>query len=153
MSRAITRVAGQRPGAHSVFALLLVAWLNLALTPCAMAFDATPDHNCPHCPPAAAVHDAHGDNDAGHGGHGMADQPMPCATAAADCLSPDESTLDARTGFVKLKDAPAEQPLAILPHQVVLPAAPARAPASRNCHYRNPGHPRPLNVLYCVYLK
>ncbi len=151
MSRAITRGAGQRPGAHSVLALLLVAWLNLVLTPCAMAFDAAPEHECPHCPPAAAAHIGHGDSVAGHR---MADQPMPCATAAADCLSPDDSTLDARTGSVKLKkDAPAEQPVAILPHQLVLPAAPARTPAPRNCQYRNPGNPLPLNVLYCVYLK
>jgi len=83
----------------------------------------------------------------------MADKPGPCATTAAGCLSPDESTLDLRTGFVKLKDAPAEQPLAILPPQVLLPAAALRTPGPHRCHYRPPGTRPPLNILYCVYLK
>lgn len=139
MNRLVHRQAGTRPGAHSVLALLMVVWLNLALTPCAMAFDTAPEteqahgleqqheHECPHCPPAA--------------------------TTVADCLSHDESTLDARNGLVKLKDAPAEQPVAILPPQVLLPAAVVRSPAPHRRHYRTPGNPPPLNVLYCVYLK
>ncbi|MDZ7769923.1 MAG: hypothetical protein U5K38_12965 [Woeseiaceae bacterium] len=141
MNRAITRQAAQRPGAHSVLALLMVAWLNLALMPCAMAFEAVPEtewshgheqpeqheHDCPHCPPAG--------------------------TTAADCLSPDESTLDARNGYVKLKDAPAEQPVVIMPPQFLSPTAVLRSPAPDRCYYQSPGTPPPLNVLYCVYLK
>ncbi len=121
----------------------MVAWLNLALTPCAMAFDAVPEteqahghgqqheqqheHNCPRCPPAA--------------------------TTVVDCVSPDESALDARNSFVKLKDAPAEQPVAILPPEVLFPVAVVRSPAPDRCYYQTPGNPPPLNILYCVYLK
>lgn len=121
----------------------MAAWLNLALMPCAMAFEAVPEtewsqgheqkqqeqheHDCPHCPPAGMT--------------------------AADCLSPDESTLDARNGCVKLKDAPAEQPVVMMPPQFLLPATVLRSPAPDRCYSRYPGSPPPLNVLYCVYLK
>lgn len=85
----------------------MVAWLNVALTPCAMAFETGPEteqshyheqqqheheNECPHCPPAGRT--------------------------AAECPSPVKSTLVAHNGFVKLKDAPAEQPVAILQDRV-----------------------------------
>lgn len=123
--------------------------MNLALQPCAMALDATDDHECPHCPPAHTTQ---------HGEHAPSARlatmdEMPCATSADDCSLVDDLKYDGRNTELKLKDAPGDVPLAIVPANPQILATrssaeigwfPARSPP--------PGNHTPLNVLYCVYL-
>jgi hypothetical protein len=138
------------PGARRVLVLLIVAWLNLALQPCAMALGADPVPDCPHCPSAQASEDA------AQAMHAAADAAMPCATSVGsvgDCDSLDEMRADSRAGELKVKDAPGDQPVALLPAAALVDqwafAAPAALPVRCNCPAASP----PLNVLYCVYLK
>lgn len=141
-------LAGRPPGAQRVLALLFVAWLNLALQPCAMALGADPQPDCPHCPPAAS------DADARHGMHAPADAANPCATAVADCSATDDSSFDSRTGQLKLKDVPGDQLVAILPARVMTSGYRLSAQVSSSRYRRpDPGAACSLNILHCVYLK
>jgi len=125
--------------------LFAAVWLNLAVQPCAMAYESD-DHDCPHCPPAQ-THE-HGDM------HGGMDQKMPCADGAADCTIEEDWSHDARGAKSKLKDVPAEIPVAIAPQelnvQLYRPAGTAGPPG---CSLAQAGASPPLHVLYCVYLK
>lgn len=125
--------------------LFVAVWLNLAMQPCAMAYQAEDDHDCPHCPPAAA-HD-HGDR------HGGSDGPMPCADGAADCMIDDDWSHDGRGGSSKLKDASGDSPVAIIHHEYARTTLQHRdttlRPRTLSVHA---GVPPPLHVLYCVYL-
>jgi len=125
--------------------LFVAVWLNLAVQPCAMAYEAE-DHDCPHCPPAA-THE-HGDM------HGSMDANMPCADGASDCNIDDHWNHDSRGSQSKLKDAPADSLIAVAPHELDVAthrrhetSAPSRDSAVQA------GAPPPLYVLNCVYLK
>ena len=65
--------------------LLAVMWLNMAITPCAMAFESD-DHDCPHCPPA----EEHAM--AGHHGHGEVERS--CDTMQSDCCDLAEAVVE-----------------------------------------------------------
>lgn len=78
---------------------------------------------------------------------------MPCATSVDDCSLADDLKHDGRNTELKLKDAPGDVPLAVLPaipHDLATRLVaeigwfPARSPP--------PGNHTPLNILYCVYL-
>jgi hypothetical protein len=139
----------QTPWARSVLGLFVVVWLNLALQPCAMAMGGDDDHDCPHCPPGHTQE---------HDGHDMASieavgHDMPCATVAADCSVLDDYNYDGRAVQLKVKDAPSDLPVALLPSEQFLADAQsnlvAYAPPNIN---HPPGPSLPLNILYCVYL-
>lgn len=136
---------GRQTWGRRALGLFVAVWLNLAVQPCAMAYEAD-DHDCPHCPPAQ-THE-HGDM------HGGMDQKMPCADGAADCAIDEDWSHDARGAQHKLKDLPAEIPVAIAPQelnaQLYRPAGPA---GLSGFSPERAGAPPPLNVLYCVYLK
>jgi len=124
--------------------LFVAVWLNLALQPCAMAFEAAA--GCPDCPPAKMQH---------HDGmHGNMEREMPCADAVADCMLDADWSHDGRSGTAKLKDAPAATLVAIIPHELSLsfhnPGNAALRPRYASAHT---GAPPPLHVLNCVYLK
>lgn len=134
--------------ARRAFGAFVVVWLNLILQPCAMAIGSEPD--CPNCPPS---HTPHID------GHEMATsdtvkQAMPCASGAVDCDILDDFNHDGRTAQVKVKDAPDELPIALLPAAVVASCIkPVRQrDPSPVCLYP-PGTPPALTKLYCIYLK
>ena len=148
MKHHASTVAGRQQGARTLFALLVVAGLNLALQPCAMAFGGASAPLCPHCPPATgASHD-------GHAMHESAVRSGPCATSTVDCGALDTFRIDGRAATLKAKDAPGDQVLAILP-------AVAEADAGRWLtrraipRYRgpDPGAAPPLTILYCSFLK
>lgn len=136
----------QQTWGRRALGLFVAVWLNLALQPCAMAFEFADDSDCLNCPPAQ-MHE-HGDM------RGNMDQKMPCADSMADCAIVDDLNVDARGDQLKLKDAPADTPLAIAPHELTLPF---QQPVDAKLHPRyasvHAGAPPPLNVLYCVYLK
>ncbi len=121
--------------------MLVVMWLNLVVTPCAMALDSD-DHDCPHCPPA----EEHGM--AGHHGHGEVERS--CATMQSDCCDLAEATVETRTEKSASKNspdlvqvvAPAYVDLLLQNDRIVAAADPPDPPGVS---------PR-LHVLNCVYL-
>lgn len=115
-----------------------------------MAFGGEHDGDCPNCPPSHSEQ---------HDGHNlapsdMADHEMPCASGVADCSILDELNYDGRNAQLKVKDAPEDLPVAILPvAQVALDIKPTRRIYLRPIQSHPPGPPQALNKLYCVYLK
>lgn len=126
--------------------LFVAVWLNLALQPCAMAYDVDADADCPNCPPAEMQH-----HDAMHGD---TEHDMPCADAASDCMLDADLNHDGRGGQIKLKDAPTVAPIAITTNELLLPF---NHPGNATLHPRyaseHAGAPPSLHVLHCVYLK
>ena len=127
--------------------LLAVMWLNMAVTPCAMAFDGG-DHDCPHMPPADE-HAMAGHHDHDHGkGHDQA--ASSCITLQADCCDAPDATHGLRTDSVELEtspdvifaDTPAIAGLSLLPALFSAAADPPDPPDAFP----------PRHVLFCVYL-
>jgi hypothetical protein len=123
--------------------LFAAVWLNLALSPCVMAYQAVDQHDCPDCPTSAMI---------GHHGmqDGKADQ-APCADDLADCMIDDEISHDGRAGQLKIDDAPdtglvfyAGEPDSL--DFRICPGALPRYAASR------PGAPPPIYLINCVFL-
>jgi hypothetical protein len=126
--------------------LFVAVWLNLALQPCAMAYDVEADADCPDCPPAGMQH---------HDGmHSDMGRDMPCADADTDCMLDADWNHDGRSGQSKLKDAQPDVPIAIAAHERALPFS-RRANTTLYPRYASvyAGAPPPLHVLHCVYLK
>ena len=137
--------ARRKPAAlrRKVLGLLTVLWLNLAVLPCAMAFESA--ETCPHCPPA----DEH--EMASHHGHGDVEARPACATVQVDCCDPSEASIDTRGG--KLEARPASEVVFVMAPPIA--ALPVRSPGQRYCATDPPDAPGvapPLHVLYCVYL-
>lgn len=134
-----------RSWGRSALGLFAAVWLNLALQPCAMAYEVENDHECPHCPPTEMQghHDMHDGMDAG----------MPCADGLSDCsLDPDFSH-DGRGGQTQLKDVKSDGPAIAVPMDLVAPFdTVARERSPPRFETVHPGSPPPLHVLYCVYL-
>lgn len=139
----------QAPRAHHAFGVFVVMWLNLVLQPCAMAFSGDPKPDCPDCPPAHSQHDGHE-----MASMDMADQGMPCAGSSANCGVLDHLNYDGRNAQLKVKDAPDDSPVAVLPFaNLTTDTKPARHAYLRPIQRHPPGPPPALNKLYCVYLK
>ncbi len=138
------------PWTRRVLGMFVVVCLNMALQPCAMAFGGAGENDCMHCPPALA------EEGASHSMHHADDsngRSAPCATGMSQCVVGDDINIDSRTSTVKVKDVPADMPLAIVSSMVVLAPAEYSASLPRSCTRSYlPGDPPPLNVLYCVYL-
>ncbi len=122
-------------------ALLAVMWLNMVITPCAMAFESD-DHDCPHCPPA----EEH--SMAGHHGHGKVERS--CATMQSECCDLAEATVESRPDKSQFKAYPDIAPIGaamladlLLPDDRAVTAADPPGP---------PGPSQRLHVLNCVYL-
>ena len=134
----IHRITATRRGLTRA-ALLAVVWLNMAVTPCAMAFEAA-EHDCPHCPPA----EEHAMPE--HHGHGEVERS--CATMQSDCCDVVEATVDTRNDKFRTSpdvvyiSAPVVAGLSPSRPQITVAADPPDPPpASRRLH-----------VLNCVYL-
>jgi len=126
-----------------VLGLLAIVWLNMAILPCAMAFQG--DEDCPHCPPAEDQEMA------SHHEHGEASAETSCATSQPDCCDAMAASVDVRGSKLEFKPA----------SDVVLITAPVptRLPTSVLGHRhgaldppRIVGSSPPLHVLFCVYL-
>ncbi len=133
---------------RSVLGLLGVLWLNMAVLPCAMAFQG--DDDCPHCPPAEQHEKDH--KMAAHHGHDQADVDPSCATEQTECCDAIEASVDARGG--KLDYKPASDTVFVT---APLPDHSSRHLAAMWHAAADPpdivGSSPPFRVLYCVYLK
>lgn len=135
----------QQSWGRRALGLFVAVWLNLAMQPCAMAYEVE-DHDCPHCPPAE-THE-HGDM------HGHMDADMPCADGASDCSIDDHWNHDSRGGQSKLKDTTSDPLIAIAPDEPTALSDHARdAPVQPRRTSVQAGAPPPLYILNCAYLK
>jgi len=142
--------ASRTPAAlrRKVLGLLAIVWLNMAVLPCAMAFQG--DDDCPHCPPAGEHEEGH--DMAAHHGHDDTKSEPSCATAQTDCCDAVAASVDARGGKIEYKNA------ADIVFVGVPPAEGCQR--QRGAHSYGSSDPPdiagaslPLNVLNCVYLK
>ena len=139
----------QTPWARHALGVIVVMWLNLVLQPCAMAFGGNSDQDCPDCPPAHSQHDGHE-----MASMDIADLGMPCAGISADCGVLDDLNYDGRNAQLKVKDAPDDSPVVVLPFaNLATDIKPARRAYLRPIQRHPPGPSPALNKLYCVYLK
>ncbi len=120
--------------------IFMIFWLNLAVAPCAMAFDVADD--CPQCPPEVGREMAH------HGHHES--EPMSdCLSMPSDCCDLEAAAVDKRgSKFDGQGDLPLISIASAWPtlHTVRVPRHDIRPPDPGN-------HSPPLHVLHCVYLK
>jgi len=120
--------------------LFVAVWLNLALQPCAMAYEV--DDQVPM-------------QMQGHGGmHHDMDEQAPCADSLSDCSIVADLNCDGRGGQVKFKDLSNDIPLAIA--DFVSPLRFQRLRDTKSlprCASLHSGAPPPLYVLHCIYLK
>jgi hypothetical protein len=129
---------------RNVLGLLAIVWINMAVLPCAMAFQVEDD--CPHCPPAEQ-HEM-----AAHQGHGKATAKPPCATSQPDCCDVVAASIDTRGGQLEFKPA-SELALVTTPAVANVPARAARHVGPRSDPPDICGSSPPLHVLFCIYLK
>jgi len=121
--------------------LLAIVWLNLALTPCAIAFDS--EHECPH----GAQPEHH--EMAGHHGE-MAEHS--CASMQEACCEIADATVDTRSGSIQFEDSPDIEVLGAPSPGESINRASARYMAAADPP-DPPGPSRALHKLFCVYLK
>jgi hypothetical protein len=133
--------------------VLVVVWLNLAITPCAMAFGA--EHACDHMPTAGA-HDmpGHHDHDADHQAancHGTNNKAPSCDSLQAACCDLADVTFDARSDDKSLQKPSGNVALTASGYEALHVFQPATAGVAFD-----PPDPPPeraaRHALFCVYL-
>lgn len=148
MSQAVKIRQRPVPASKYVLGLLLVAWLNMALQPCAMALGEASKQDCQNCPPALTTEFA------SPGAHNIYDtvaDTSSCESRVSQCVFGDEVSSEIRS--IKVKDTPDDTPVGAVPVIAVNPAltiSPGLPDVDDPSHLS--GGPQALNVLYCVYL-
>ncbi len=151
LKSSVTIQQRQTPWARRALGLFVVVWLNMALLPCAMALEDMREHGCPHYP--AAVSGQMPSHSADESYDTLPEGAPCCDVDASQCAFLDDYTFDGRIVQSKVKDAPYDVPVAIVPVIVAMPVADSVPvlPVIGDASLR-PGHRLPLNVLNCVYL-
>lgn len=127
--------------------MLLLLLLNMAVLPCAMAFQSD---DCAHCPPAEQHEKDH--KMAAHHGQDEAGPEPGCATVQSDCCDEIATSVDSRGS--KLEWNPASDAVFVtapLPDNGKLRPLAFWRSSSGPPHVA--GTTPPLHVLFCVYLK
>ena len=148
MTTFATRMGTSGSAARRGLGVLVLVWLNLALTPCAMALGA--DHACDHMP-AAGAHDMPGHHE--HGAdHHVADHEAPsCDSLQANCCDLADVTVDVRNDRKTLQESSDAVPLAASGYEVLHVFHPATVGDAVD----PPGPPperAARHALFCVYL-
>ncbi len=121
-----------------MLSVLVICWLNLAITPCAMAFEVADD--CPHCPPAA-------EQQMTHHGHDAAVE-ADCGSMQSDCCDLEAAAVDLRVGKFENQDD-----VSVVALPVAWPSLHTLSIAQPDTRPPDPGnHSPPLHKLFCVYL-
>lgn len=138
-------ISGRFPvtGSKRAFSVLLLVWFNLAMLPCAMAFEKESD--CPACP------SGHEQAMASHHSHGDALESPAGATTQPDCCDLGQVNFDDRAQKFEKQDGDKTDFIVVSHFENVRPPA-----AHRNWNPSAPpdlvsGSPR-LHALNCVYL-
>ena len=122
-----------------MLSVFVLCWLNLAITPCAMAFEVADD--CPHCPPAAEQEMAH------HGQHEFADT-VECESMQAECCDLEAAAVDNRVGKYESQDD-----VSVVAVPVGWPSLHTLSVVRHEMRPPDPGnYSPPLHKLFCVYL-
>jgi hypothetical protein len=124
--------------------LLAIVWLNLALTPCAVAFDT--EGGCAHDPPSG-----HQDM-AGHHDHGEQKEAHSCASMHEACCEIADASVDSRGGSIEFDNSTDLEVLAAYPPDQLATKTLARYLATADPPDPPVGN-QPLHKLFCVYLK
>ena len=143
MSHRVTVSDRHASRGRKALGLFAAVWLNLALAPCAMAYEAPGEHDCPDCPPV--------EMQGHHGMHeGMAVE-MPCADDLNDCMIDEDVNHDVRGGKLELKDSTPVILYASADADCGDAAPQRRIPVPRYSMV-HPGAPPPLHLLNCAFL-
>ena len=124
--------------------LLAIVWLNLALTPCAVALDA--EKGCTHSP-QSGHHEM-----AGHHDHGEQKEAHSCASMQEACCEIADASVGTRGGAIEFDDSTDLEVLAAYPPDQLANKMSARYLATADPP-DPPAGSRPLHKLFCVYLK
>lgn len=117
---------------------VVVAILNLAFQPCAMAMDMDKDRPCPHCPGEVGQQQQH------------RDAPL---NLTADCELGDDYSYDSRTSKSKDDEQPIDVPAVLFEEFSPSEAYRSHSGCSRLLSAADLSNGPPLITLYCVYLK
>ncbi len=134
---------GSTPRRHSVLGLAAVLWLNMAILPCAMAFQSA--DMCVHCPPPDEQETV------SHHGHGAVEVDPSGATTQLECCDLEEAKVDSRVSKPEAKPAS----VVVFVTAPAMAELPTRTTGQRHCTVDPPalsGSSPPLHVLFCVYL-
>jgi hypothetical protein len=137
--------AHQKPAGRrrQVLGLLTVLWLNMAILPCAMAFQSA--EMCVHCPPADEQEMA------AHHGHGAKHAEPSRVTIQSECCDLEEASVDSRGSKLDIKPASALV-VVTAPAMPELRSQTSGQLLSASDPPHQPGSSPPLHVLFCVYL-
>ena len=145
MSHYATAQSRSSSRTRNVWGLLAVLWLNMAVLPCAMAFESEHD-DCAHCPPALE------DEMAAHHGHHKEHANESGATMQSECCELEDASIDIRGSNLKIK--PFSEVAFI--SEPVIAVVPKRSTGLLKWASDPPeiiaSSPTP-HVLFCVYLK
>lgn len=141
LSRNISHINRQQRR-YKALGFFVACWLNLALQPCAMAFEGPRDSSDDSVTMSAT-----------HAQHADMDHEVPCSDAAADCMLADTVNHDARNGQESSRQ-PADILVAITvsTEPVAVHKDSRHDPRFPRYSVLQPGGPPDLHVLYCVYL-
>ena len=147
MANSAAQISRQKIPGRRALGLFVAVWLNLALQPCAMAYEAPGDHDCPDCPPAAmhGDHSMHGDM------HDSMTAEMPCAGELSDCMIDEDVNHDVRGDELKLKDGTPVILYSAADTDCRESSPQRRVPVPKHSLV-HPGAPPPLHILNCVFL-
>ena len=136
--------SGAGAAARHGLGLLAIVWLNLALTPCAVAFDT--EGGCAHNPPSG-----HQDM-AGHHDHGEQKEAHSCASMQEACCEIADASVGTRGGTIESDDSTDLEIVAAYPPDQLANRMSANYLATADPP-DPPAGSRPLHKLFCVYLK
>ncbi|MFQ5610134.1 MAG: hypothetical protein ACE5F8_07685 [Woeseiaceae bacterium] len=130
-------------GPRRALLLVAVAWLNMTMAPCAMAFGS--DFECPHMSSGAHA------GMAAHDGHHANSTPTGCDGVQSSCCDAQDVANDVRadrsdTG--KFSDAPAT----LCSHENVAPKPAGQVTAFSSGALHRCSDAPPLHLLNCVFL-
>jgi len=123
---------------------VVVAWLSLVVTPCALAVDTS--HACPHAAPAdvQAMH--------GHHGHAEVSEAPACSSVETECCDSIVASIESR-GQQDADDLQPDSPALPCDYTDLAVAMPAAVDDLLPRPPDPPGASPPRHVLFCVYLK
>lgn len=147
MSHSAAQTGRQNSRGRKALGLFVAVWLNLALQPCAMAYEVAGNHDCPDCPPS----EMQGHHDMHDGMHDSMPDEMPCAEDLTDCMIDEDVNHDVRGDKLELKDVPPAVVYALASSDCLELSSERGISAPRYASV-HPGAPPPLHLLNCVFL-
>lgn len=144
MRRAAANRRGTGTANRRGFGVLVLLWLNLAVTPCAVALGS--EHDCMHAPPAE-LHSTTGHEHE----HMHQHEAPPCDVATVECCEVADAIADRHVKNLKPKNA-VDAEWAGAPHYVELQAPRAAFVTADSDPPDPPFGSAPRHIMFCVFL-